>query len=186
MLRPALIALALLTTPVQAAVLNEATTGEFSDDFANPTDFSGFQTIHGQSSGREDIEYFSFASLLSNTTALHFELVNEGQSTNFQIRLSSTPFTRANWDWRAKALAPAEYLYADRWNPVDTYDWVAPDGFSGPIFGFVRFYDTRSASSFSISQVSSVAEVPLPGALALLLAGLGAFGVVRQAGVRRT
>ncbi|MBJ6371163.1 PEP-CTERM sorting domain-containing protein [Sedimentitalea arenosa] len=183
----AFVAVALSTAVASAATLIEADFGEFGDRFDVPTDFTGYDTIVGSSNEREDFEYFRFDSFLEGTTSLEFSLTNAGQGSNMLIRLSSTPFTMSEWDWtidefEAGSMSARE-LYANQWDPEDRYTFVLPDGFEGPLYGFVRFYSTNSDSSFSISATGAqgggeVSPVPVPAALPMMLAALGAMGAV--------
>lgn len=184
MFRTVLIALLMLAAPAAAAVLTEETAGEFSGSFTTPTDFTGFTEVRGGSSDGTDLNYFVFDSLLPGVTALQFELTNTGLGSNMQIRLSSTPFSMEEWDWTISPLAPAQELYARLESPSDVFNFEVPLGFDGSIYGLVRLYDTNSETGFSITQSGASAVVPLPGTLALMLTGLGAFGAVRTFGGR--
>lgn len=183
MLRVLSAILLLAASPAAAAVLTEETAGEFSGSFTTPTDFTGFSEIRGGSSGGTDLDYFVFDSLLPGTTALRFELMNTGQGSNMQIRLSSTPFSMEEWDWRISPLAPAQELYARLESPTDVFNFEVPLGFDGSIYGLVRLYGTNSETSYTITQTGASAVVPLPGTLVLMLTALGAFGAVRRLGL---
>lgn len=185
----AVVALALSAVMAAAATLNEADLGEFGDRFDAPTDFTGYSTIYGTSSGVQDFEYFLFKSFLPGTTGLKFTLKNDEAGANMLIRLSATPFTMAEWDWKIEefdAGVPARELYTNKWHPDDSYSFLFPNGFEGPLYGFARFYNTNSASSFSIDAIGAQTSigmpgVPLPGGLPLMLAGLAAIGVLARA-----
>ncbi len=168
----------------QATTLHEADFGEFGDVYSQPSDFTGYSQIFAASNGLQDFEYFVFNAVSPDTTRIDFTLSNFGAGSNMLIRLSSTPFTMAEWDWRISELdagnMQARELYANQWAPTDTYSFLLPDGFQGPLYGFARFYGTNSPSTLSISvDGASVAPVPLPASMVLLLAGLGALGVLR-------
>jgi len=85
----------------------------------------------------------------------------------------------ANWDWRIDPLVRGEYLFANSWHPRDVFTYDLPTGYDGPVYGLARFYNTRSASSFEINGISALAPVPLPGALLLMVAALGALSATR-------
>ncbi|SFQ95074.1 VPLPA-CTERM sorting domain-containing protein [Poseidonocella sedimentorum] len=188
------LAIALFAQTASSATLNEADFGEFGDTYSAPTNFTGYSAITSASNGTGDFEYFRFDSFLPGTTALSFTLGNEGSGSNMLIRLSSTPFSMAEWDWRIRELDAANMagreLYANQWAPEDTYTFTLPALFDGPLFGFARFYGTNSASTLTITATgaidtadlrtaSDLAPVPLPGALPLLVLGLGAMGAMR-------
>lgn len=192
----------LMAVSANAGILNEADFGEFSDVFDSPTDFTGYSSIFGTSNGRTDFEYFWFESLLAGTTSLDFSLKNAGSGSNMLIRLSASPFTMPEWDWKIDELDAGNMqgreLYTNEWLPEDTYSYSLPDGFDGPLYGFARFYGTNSASSFSINAIGASAipveailatennassSVPLTGTLSLVIAALGAFigaGAIRR------
>lgn len=183
----AAVAVALSTAVASAATLNEADFGEFGDTFDAPTDFTGYDRIIGTSKRREDFEYFRFDSFHYGTTSLEFSLTNAGQGSNMLIRLSATPFTMSGWDWTIDEFEAgnmsARELYANQWDPEDSYSFVLPDGFEGPLYGLLRFYGTNSDSAFSISANGAgaggqVSPVPVPAALPMMLAALGAMGAV--------
>lgn len=185
----AVAALALWSVAASAATLSEADFGEFGDRFDAPTNFTGFSTIVGQSKGQEDFEYFRFDSFRPGATGLDFALKNSGGGSNMLIRLSATPFIMAEWDWTIDEFdagnMQARELYANEWAPEDTYSFLFPDGFDGPLYGFARFYRTNSESSFSINQIGAepgveMPAVPVPGALPLMLAGIGAIAVLSR------
>ncbi|WP_372922179.1 PEP-CTERM sorting domain-containing protein [Roseovarius sp.] len=183
----AALSVAVSTLAAPAATLHESDFGEFGDTFDSSTDFTGYNRIVGASNGREDFEYFRFDSLLAGTTNLDFSLKNTGEGANMLIRLSATPFSMAEWDWEIDEFdaqdMTARELYANQWMPEDSYSFLVPDGFDGPVYGFARFYSVNSESTFSIDATGAQAgtdmtPVPVPGALALMFAGLGAFGAV--------
>ena len=180
----AVAALALSSAAAGAATLNEADFGEFGDSYDTPTNFSGYSTIIGSSNGSEDFEYFWFDSLQGGSS-LDFTLTNTGSGSNMLIRLSATPFSMAEWDWTiqndefdADNMEGRE-LYANQWASEDSYSFLLPEDYEGPVYGFARFYSTNSPSTFTLN--ATVSAVPLPGALGLMLAGLGAVGVVTRA-----
>ena len=182
----AVAALALSTAAAGAATLNEADFGEFGDSYDAPTNFSGYSTITGSSKGDQDFEYFVFDSLKGGSR-LDFTLTNEGDGSNMLIRLSPIAFTMDHWDWKVNEHEfdadnkDARELYANKWDSEDRYSFLVPEDYEGPVYGFARFYRTNSPSSFTLD--ATVSAVPLPGALGLMLAGLGAIGVVTR--VRR-
>lgn len=188
----------LMAVSANAGILNETDYGEFGDSYGTPTDFSGYSSVVGTSSGQTDFEYFWFESFLPGTRSLDFALENSGSGSNMLIRLSATPFTMSEWDWKIDELdagnMQARELYANQWSPQDSYSFRVPDGFDGPLFGFARFYGTNSTSSFSINAVgaqtpqtsqtdSAVTSAPVTSTLSLMLAALGALIVV--AAIRR-
>ncbi|MEJ6393964.1 VPLPA-CTERM sorting domain-containing protein [Gymnodinialimonas sp. 2305UL16-5] len=184
-LASALLFSALSLSAAQAVTVNEITEGvEFGDAFTAPSDFTGASRVEAFSNGTQDFEYFRFDTLFSDTTELTFTLTNRGAGSNMNIRLSSTPFTMAEWDWRITPLVNNAELYANQWNPTDDFTFVLPEDFSGPLYGFARFYGTRSDSSLVLTQngtaaVQSPAPVPLPAGLWMLMAGLGGLGLMR-------
>ena len=184
-------AFALFGVTASATTLNEADFGEFGNSFSAPTDFTGYNTILGSASGQSDFEYFRFDSFLPGTTSLKFTLKNTASSANMLVRLSSTAFSMPEWDWTIQELDAGNMqgreLYANRWEPEESYSFVLPEQFNGPLFGFARFYNAGSTSSMSIESVGaaaggamagSVSAVPLPAALPLMLGGLLAMGAM--------
>lgn len=185
---------ALLAVPAGAAVLDEATFGEFADTYSSPTDWTGYTSVQGYSSGLSDYEYFRISSFAPGTTALSFSLSNSGLGSNAFVRLSSTAFTMAEWDWTISALDagnPDAQLYSNLFLPDDTYTYALPSAFSGPIYGFFRFYNATTPSAFTMTAVGasagssgsgggSSAVVPLPAPLWLLLSALGGLAVLRR------
>lgn len=181
LLVPAFLATVLALSAAQATTLHEGTAGEFGDVFSAPTDFTGRSRIEAQSNGHSDFEYFRFDTLFADTTRLEFTLTNLGQGSNMGIRLSSTPFTMAEWDWTVSSIGTSQ-LYANQWAPTSTYSLLLPSGFTGPLYGFAQFYSTNSPSSLVITQNGTAldaAPVPLPASVLLLLAGIGGLGALR-------
>jgi hypothetical protein len=106
-----------------------------------------------------DHEYFRFDSFQPGTTGLAFTLQNAQSRANMQIRLSRTPFTMPEWDWRIEELdagnGAARQLYADKWAPEDRYVFDLPEGFAGPLYGLVRFHGAGAGLAFSINAVGA-------------------------------
>ena len=187
-MRALLIALLTLAAPMaQAVTINELTAGEFSDDFSTPTDWTGATTITGSSNGAEDFEYFVINALPTGTTQIDFTLENNNVGGgNALIRLSSTPFTLAHYDWTITELDAANNgareLYGNFWAPSETYTFTVPTGFTGPLYGFFRYYNTSGTAQMTINLNGiAVSAVPLPPGFAVLLAALGALGLTRRA-----
>lgn len=192
---------ALLATSASAATMSsdEASTenGDFSD---NPDKASAFGSdivyVTGAQNKQNDVDFLTFSGFANGTLSLDFVFTHEdGQSGKLDFVLQREEFKNKN-AWPDSYHNPGYYTETISGLDNDSSHKVSYvlDGYTGPIYIALRFYDsdafygqnkrdvgvTYAASSFAgASGVSAPAPVPLPAALPLALVGIGALIVLR-------
>ncbi|MDF2233420.1 hypothetical protein P2H44_12740 [Albimonas sp. CAU 1670] len=200
-------ALALLFSASGALALTvtESESGEFSSDWAAPTEIgAGVDRIEGIGSGNA-YDIFHFTGLSAGAQELTFsfvapEEIDESYSAGGEIRWSEEAF---RWGWDGAATTPA--IQVDYYTGPQTLTLSLADDFAGELWLGLYFTHGASLAYTILADVTGVGEgdlgaggpgaqpdvgapsdgdsasaVPLPPALAMLGAGLAALGVAAR------
>lgn len=176
-----------------AATVTEASIGDFSDSWTEPTIIAG-TAVEGGLGGGDRLDVFAFLGLEPSTALfeLTMQLAGNGRgyaTSGVSVHYAFTPFAGENYSfypgtWVAAPVYQTQTSVTfNPWNPnedsASALSFELGEGFAGDLFVGLRLTNGPAVSYQLAVQTPSggmPTVVPLPASAALMLSALGLLG----------